>query len=100
MPPTQGPPPLQNNQPPQYVQGPPSQPPPQPSGQSSLQYQNQPIDPSYQQVPGQQQWGQAPGGNYQQPPPPSYGGYEQQQQYGQQQYYEQNVQEAQLISFD
>ncbi|CAB4007768.1 hepatocyte growth factor-regulated tyrosine kinase substrate isoform X1 [Paramuricea clavata] len=99
--PAQGPPP-QNVQPPQYGQGPPSQPPPQHSGpSSSLQYQNQPIDPNYQQTPGQQQWGQPPSGNYQQPPPPSYGGYEQAQQpYGQQQYYEQNVAEAQLISFD
>ena len=98
--------PTQNSQVPQYQGGQPSQSHPQGSGTSSLQYQNQPVDPTYQHNAEQQPWGQAPNGNYQQPPP-SYGGYEpvqqpynQQQSYGQQQFYEQNVAEAQLISFD
>ncbi|XP_028417195.1 hepatocyte growth factor-regulated tyrosine kinase substrate-like [Dendronephthya gigantea] len=107
---SQGP-PTQNSQITQYQGGQPSQSAPQGSGASSLQYQNQPVDPTYQQTAGQQPWVQGPNGNYQQqppppPPPPSYGDYEpvqqpyNQQQYGQQQFYEQNVAETPLISFD
>ena len=104
-PPQQGPPapPQHHGQP--LQQGPPPSGPP--SGPPSLQYPSQLSEPAGPYPGTQQSWGQPPSGNYSQPgqqPPPSYAGYEPvQQPYGQQapqQYYEQNVAEAQLISFD